>query len=294
MLVPLWAARGHAPVKSSRPSSQTPTAPAVCAGRAEHHRHRYAPAQPARACGPSTARAPPQHPDVGGACRRAAGGKLRETPPARGLLSSRGQARNIQTPQSTSSKGVHPRRVAMPWLHRPPTRRSPRGAARCVAGSGQTTTRVASCTHGNWPAAAPMSTGPPRTWLVPTTITKYTGRQTPLYGWKTSGSLVGLEERTMIISSSSTSPSVSGSSFERGSNSYRPTASVAGRSSNRSLLRIFRGRTCSLKTLRTSRAANKSLTSPCGTTSAGSPSNAILSLMSWMQTSSARSSQGPP
>jgi hypothetical protein len=120
------------------------------------------------------------------------------------------------------------------------------------------------------------------------------GRRTVVYGWKTFGSLVGPEERTMIISLSSTSPSVSGSSFEHGSNSCRPTASVARWSSNRSSLGISRGRTCAPKTPGTSRASNSSLVSPCGTTSTGSPSNAIPSLTSLMQMSSVQSSLGPP
>jgi hypothetical protein len=49
-----------------------------------------APTQPARACGPSTAGDPPQHPDVGGACRHAAGEKLHVTSSACSLLPSWG------------------------------------------------------------------------------------------------------------------------------------------------------------------------------------------------------------
>jgi hypothetical protein len=60
----------------------------VCAGLVEHRRRSDAPAQPAQACRPSTAGAPPQHPDVGGACRRAASGKFHVTPPVCSLLPS--------------------------------------------------------------------------------------------------------------------------------------------------------------------------------------------------------------
>jgi hypothetical protein len=97
----------------------------------------------------------------------------------------------------------------------------------------------------------------------------------------------------MIISSSSSSPSVLGSSFERGLNSCHPTTSVDGWSSNKSSLGISRGRTCALEIRRTSRAANRSLASPYRTTSADSASNAILSVTLSTQTSSARSSLGP-
>jgi hypothetical protein len=55
-----------------------------------------APSQPARACGPSIAGAPPQHPDVGRMCRCAASGKHRVTLPARSLLPSWG-CRLIET-----------------------------------------------------------------------------------------------------------------------------------------------------------------------------------------------------
>jgi hypothetical protein len=47
----------------------------------------------------------------------------------------------------------------------------------------------------------------------------------------------------------------------------------ARQSLDMSLLGISRGLTCILETPGTSRAANKSLASPCGTTFAGSPSN---------------------
>jgi hypothetical protein len=62
--------------------------PAVCTGRAEHRCRGDAPMQPARACRPSTVGDPPQHPDLGGACRCMAGGKLHVTPLACGLLLS--------------------------------------------------------------------------------------------------------------------------------------------------------------------------------------------------------------
>jgi hypothetical protein len=94
----------------------------------------------------------------------------------------------------------------------------------------------------------------------------------------------------MITSSSSNSPSMSGSTFERGSTSYRPIASVARHSSNRSSLGISWGHTCALETSRTPRAANRSRASPYVTTFADSPSNAILSLMLLRQTSSVCSS----
>jgi hypothetical protein len=80
---------GGAPVKSSRSSSRTPTAPAVCAGWVDHRCRSNAPTQPARACRPSTTGTPPQHPDVSGACHRTAGRKLRVTTPACSLLPSR-------------------------------------------------------------------------------------------------------------------------------------------------------------------------------------------------------------
>jgi hypothetical protein len=45
-----------------------------------------------------------------------------------------------------------------------------------------------------------------RTSDRPQTSPGTSGRRTPLYGWKTSDSLVGLEERMMITSSCSTFP----------------------------------------------------------------------------------------
>jgi hypothetical protein len=160
----------------------------------------------------------------------------------------------------------------MPWLRRAPSQRLPRSAPRSVACSGPTMTRAASSTRGNLPTVMPMSIGPLRTWLMPTsprgstrrcpsgvaanraitmvtgapiqiaracrpsvvasrkhhshrasdrplTLPSTPGRRTLLYGWKTFGSPVGPEERMMITLSSSTSPSVSGSTVERGSNS---------------------------------------------------------------------------
>jgi hypothetical protein len=81
-------ASAGAPVKSSRPSSQTPTTPRSLRelGRTSLPQRCSCATYPS--CRPSTAGAPPQHPDVGGACRRATGGKLRVTPPTRGLLPS--------------------------------------------------------------------------------------------------------------------------------------------------------------------------------------------------------------
>jgi hypothetical protein len=61
----------------------------VRAGRPKHCRRCDALTQPARACGPPAAGTPPQHPDVGGACHRVAGGKFHVAPPARGLLPNR-------------------------------------------------------------------------------------------------------------------------------------------------------------------------------------------------------------
>jgi hypothetical protein len=82
---------------------------------------------------------------------------------------------------------------------------------------------------------------------------------------------------------------MSGSTFEHGSNSCRPTAFVVGQSSSRSSLGTSRGCTCALETPKTSRAASRSLVSPCRITSIASPSSAILFL-----TSSTRSSLEPP
>jgi hypothetical protein len=60
-----------------------------------------------------------------------------------------GQARNIQTPQSTSSMGTHPRRVVTPRLRHAPIRRPPRSASQCAASSSPTTSRAMSSTRGN-------------------------------------------------------------------------------------------------------------------------------------------------
>ncbi|RLM65422.1 hypothetical protein C2845_PM16G03220 [Panicum miliaceum] len=79
---------------------------AVCAGRAEHHHRNAAPTHPARACRASTAGAPHQHPDVGGAYHRIAGGKLRVTPSARGLLPSRRGRLAASKPLSPSGHEV--------------------------------------------------------------------------------------------------------------------------------------------------------------------------------------------
>jgi hypothetical protein len=62
-----------------------------------------------------------------------------------------------------------------------------------------------------------------------------------------------------ITSSSSTSPSMLGSTFECGSNSCHLTASTFGPSSNGSSFGTYRGRTCALETLGISRAASRSL-----------------------------------
>jgi hypothetical protein len=87
-------------------------------------------------------------------------GKLRITPA--GLLHSGwvgGDACSSQTSQSTSSKGIHPRRVVTLQLRRTLTRRPPRN------------------TPGAWPAHAQLrraqrhplaATGSPRMWLMPT------------------------------------------------------------------------------------------------------------------------------
>jgi hypothetical protein len=56
----------------------------------------------------------------------------------------------------------------------------------------------------------------------------------------------------------------------------------------------FGGRTCTPETPRTSSAGSRSPASPFGTTSAGSLSNAIISLTSLTWTTLARSSLGPP
>jgi hypothetical protein len=113
MLITLRAACDHMLVKSSKPLSQTPTALAFCEGRAEHHHRSDALTQPARACGPSTAGAPLQHPDISGVCRHAAGRKLRIMPPARGLLSRRGArlvAAKTFSPPAASTPGWSRRR----------------------------------------------------------------------------------------------------------------------------------------------------------------------------------------
>jgi hypothetical protein len=82
--------------------------PTVCIGPAKHHRRSDALMQPARAYGPSIAGAPPQHPNTGGACHPAIGGKLRITPPACGLLSKRGAGSQQTNPLVYKQHGLSP------------------------------------------------------------------------------------------------------------------------------------------------------------------------------------------
>jgi hypothetical protein len=142
--------------------------------------------------------------------------------------------------------------------------------------------------RAHWPSnAASRKCGSHYAFDHSRTLPSTPGRQTPLYGWKISNSPTEPEGRMMTTASSSTSPSASGSTFKRGSNSCRPTASVVELSSSRFSSGTSRERTNTLKTPGTSRAASRSLASPCGTTSAGSPGSPILYLTSLMQTSSA-------
>jgi len=120
------------------------------------------------------------------------------------------------------------------------------------------------------------------------------GRRTSVYGSKTFDSPAKPEEWMMTTSSSSTSPSVWGSMFEHGSNSFRSTASVTRRISRGSLLGISRGRMSALGTPGTSRDASRSPMSPYGITSIGSRSGATPFLMSSTRTSLARSSPRQP
>ena len=106
------------------------------------------------------------------------------------------------------------------------------------------------------------------------------GRQTPVYGLKTSGSPAEPEEWMMTTSSFNTSPSVWGSMFKHGSNSSHLTASATGRISRGSSSRTSRGRMSVLGIPRTSRAANRSPKSPYGITSVGSQNDATPFLMS--------------
>jgi hypothetical protein len=66
----------------------------------------------------------------------------------------------------------------------------------------------------------------------------------------------------MITSSPNTSPSTARSTFECGSNFYRPTASVARRSKSRSSSGTSKGHTCAPETPGTSRAVGRILASP--------------------------------
>jgi hypothetical protein len=123
------AACGCAPVKSNKPSSRTPTAP-----RSLHGSGRTS---PPRRCsyitcpnlqtlnsGSSTATSecwwsvPPYS-------RRKA---PRHAPGTRPPAQPEGQTHNSQTPQSTSGKGFHPRRVTTPQLHHALKRRLPHSA----------------------------------------------------------------------------------------------------------------------------------------------------------------------
>jgi hypothetical protein len=115
---------------------------AVCAGWAEHRRCSDASAQPTRACGPSTAGTPLQHPDVGGVCRRAEGGKLRITPPARGLLSNRWGGGRLAVAKSLS----------------PPAARmsTPSGSRRRGSAAPRPGIRLAAPPPGAWPARAQL------------------------------------------------------------------------------------------------------------------------------------------
>jgi hypothetical protein len=98
----------------------------------------------------------------------------------------------------------------------------------------------------------------------------------------------------MTASSFSTSPSVWGNMFERGSNSSRMTASTIGWSSRGSLSGTSRGRISVLGTPRTLRAASRSPASPYRITSVGSQSSATPYQMSTTRTSSVHSSSGQP
>ena len=96
----------------------------------------------------------------------------------------------------------------------------------------------------------------------------------------------------MTYSSFNISPFVWGNMFEHGLNSSHTTASVTGWTSRGSLSGISRGRMSALVNPRTSRAASRSLVSPYGITSVGSPNNATPSQMSSMQMSSMQTFPG--
>jgi hypothetical protein len=133
-------------------------------GWAEHHHRGDALTQPARACRPSTTGALPQHPDVGGACRHTPSGKLRITPPARGLLPCWRGRLTTTKPLGPIAERAFPPGGSRRCGCTTPKQRPPHSAPRCTAGLGPTTTHATSSTRSNLPAAAPMLTGPPWTW----------------------------------------------------------------------------------------------------------------------------------
>ena len=120
------------------------------------------------------------------------------------------------------------------------------------------------------------------------------GKQILVYGSKTFGSPAEPEEWMMTISSFNTSPSAWGSMFEHGLNSSRLTASTTERTSRGSSSGISWGHMSVLRIPRTSRATNRSPTSPYGVTSVGSQNDATPFLMSSTRTSSAHSYPGQP
>jgi hypothetical protein len=150
MLVTLRAARGHTPIKSSRPSSQRPMAPRSLRGMGR--------ASPPQLCFCATC---PTLWTLNGGISTATSGRWWSVPPCsnrkaprratdtRPPTQSGEQARSGQTPQSTSSMGVRLRQVMMPRLCRATSRRLPRSTRWCVAGSGLTTMRTTSSTCDN-------------------------------------------------------------------------------------------------------------------------------------------------
>ena len=173
-----------------------------------------------------------------------------------------------------------------------------------IEGSGET--RPRRCRRPGDRSPSPEGPGPrafsqhirrapvPQCFGLPPTSPNTPGRQTQVFGWKTSGSPAGPAEWMMTISSFNIFPFAWGSMFGHGLNSSRTTASATGQTSRGSSSEISRGHMSTLETPGTSRAASRSPASPCGITSIGSQSGATPFLMSSTQTSSARSSLGQP
>jgi hypothetical protein len=156
----LRAARGHAPVTSSRPSSQMPTA--LQFARAVQN----IVAAAMLLCN-STAGVPPQNLNVCGACCHAAGGKLRAVPPTCVCTSPGSSQQQGRPPQAGRDTAVAPRLDPAPASQRPQVhgRLGPNYDARSIMHSWQLTHRSTDINpaNGHQPKVE-HEEAPPQAW----------------------------------------------------------------------------------------------------------------------------------